>query len=233
LTEKARAQVLEEGVGPIILVRGAEYISGVAGLVAARLAEEFYRPAIVLEQGEQESRGSARSIPEFHITQALDGCADLLVKHGGHAAAAGLTILHEHWEEFAARLREIARQCLETVELTPQLNIDAEIPLLRADWALLETVNQLEPFGQRNPQPLFISRNVAVRQSRVVGRNHLQLTLSDGRIVLDAVAFGQGEWASQMPSRIDVVYALAVDEWKGEKRLKLFVRDLRPAGAQA
>ncbi len=228
LLEKARAEVLAEGVGPILIVAGREYLAGVAGLVAARLAEEFYRPAVVVEIGETESKGSARSIPEFHITQALDGCADLLLKHGGHAAAAGFTMRNEHWDAFTAHLREIAASKLAGVELTPHLEIDAEIPLAQADWATAAMIEQLEPFGHKNPVPMLVSRNVAVRQHRLVGKDHLQLTLSDGKVVWDAIAFGLGEWAGQLPPHLDVVYSLATDEWDGAKRLKLFVKDLRP-----
>jgi single-stranded-DNA-specific exonuclease len=229
LTEQARAEVLEKELPPIILVRGEEYMSGVAGLVASRLAEEFYRPTIVLERGAEASKGSARSIPEFHITQALDGCADLLLKHGGHAAAAGLTIRNERWEEFVARLTEIARQQLATLDPSPQLAIDAQIPLAHADWALMQMLPQLEPCGQKNPTPLFLSEGVAVRDARVVGSSHLKLTLHDGRSDRDAIAFGQGEWVKQMSPRLDVVYSLGENEWNGQKRLQLLVRDLRPA----
>lgn len=230
LVSKAQAQVLSEGVGPILIVAGEEYLAGVVGLVASRLADTFYRPAVVVEWGESQSKGSARSIPEFHITQALDGCAELLIKHGGHAAAAGFTIDNAAWEQFTAQLRQIAAAQLASVELTPQLEVDAVIPLAQADWATAAMLEEMEPVGHANPRPCFVSRNVMVRQFSVVGNNHLRLTLSDGRIVINGIAFGQGAWASHMPPRIDVAYNLAVDEWNNERRLQLHVQDLRPAG---
>jgi len=230
LVSKAQAQVLSEGVGPILIVAGEEYLAGVVGLVASRLADTFYRPAVVVEWGAAQSKGSARSIPEFHITQALDGCAEHLVKHGGHAAAAGFTVDNSAWDRFTARLREIATAQLADMDLMPQLAVDAEIPLAQADWATAAMLDELEPFGHANPRPCFVSRNVMVRQYSVVGNNHLRLTLSDGRIVINGIAFGQGDWASHMPPRIDVAYTISVDERNNERRLQLHVQDLRPAG---
>ena len=230
--ERAREQVLTAGESEkLLFAAGEDFLSGIVGLVAGRLTEEFYRPTLVVELGPEESRGSARSIPEFNITAALDQCSDLLIRYGGHAAAAGLTVANDNLETLQERLKEIAARQLEGVELTPTLLIDAEVELSEMDWATQALLTQLEPCGYANPSPLLLSRRAIVRGARTVGTDgsHLKLTLSDGRIVWDAIAFHQGQWTNKLPSYIDVVYSLEVNEWNGEKRLQLNVKDLRPS----
>ncbi len=229
--ERAREQVLAIGEEEkLFFVAAGDYLPGIVGLVAQRLTEEFYRPSVVVELGPERSRGSARSIPEFNITAALDRCSDLLVRYGGHAAAAGFTVSNANLEPLQQRLRQIARRQLEGVELLPTLHIDAEVDLSEMNWATYALLEQLEPFGYANPTPLFLSREVTVRDARVVGENHLKMILSDGRAVWDAIAFRQGEWAGKLPYHIDIVYTLEVNEWNEEKRLQLNVKDLRPSG---
>lgn len=230
--ELAREQVLIAGESEKLLFAAAEdFLSGIVGLVAGRLTDEFYRPSLVVELGPEESRGSARSISEFNITAALDQCSDLLIRYGGHAAAAGFTVANDKLEALRERLKDLATEQLEGVELTPTLLIDAEVELSEVDWATQALLTQLEPCGYANPSPLLLSRRAIVRDARTVGteERHLKLTLSDGRIAWDAIAFHQGQWADQLPGYIDVVYSLEVNEWNGEKRLQLNVKDLRPS----
>jgi single-stranded-DNA-specific exonuclease len=230
--ERAREQVLMAGEGEKLLFAvGEDFLAGIVGLVAGRLTEEFYRPSLVVELGSDESRGSARSIPEFNITAALDQCSDLLIRYGGHAAAAGCTVANRHLETLQERLKALAAEQLEGVELTPTLLVDAEVELSEANWATQALLTQLEPCGYANPSPLLLSRRVIVRDARPVGTDerHLKLILSDGRVVWDAIAFHQGQQADQLHRQIDVVYSLEVHEWNGEKRLQLNVKDLRPS----
>jgi len=230
--ERAKEQVLMAGEGEkLLFAAGEDFLAGIVGLVAGRLTEEFYRPALVVELGAEKSRGSARSIPEFNITAALDQCSDLFIKYGGHAAAAGFTVANNNLETMQERLKEIAARQLEGVELTPTLLIDAEVELSEVDWATQALLTQLEPFGYANPAPLLLSRRAIVRGARAVGTegHHLKLALSDGRNVKDAIAFHQGRWAGQLPRQVDIVYSLEVNEWRGEKRLQLNVKDLRPS----
>jgi single-stranded-DNA-specific exonuclease len=231
--EQAREQVLmADEEERLLFAVGEDFLAGIVGLVAGRLTEEFYRPAVVVELGPEQSRGSARSIPEFNITAALDQCSHLLVRYGGHAAAAGFTVGNSNLEALQARLQDIAMRRLEGVELAPTLLIDAEVELSEMDWAIQALLTQLEPCGYANPSPLLLSRRVIVRGARAVGTDgsHLKLTLSDGRSTWDAIAFRQGQWASQLPPRIDVIYALEINEWNGRKQLQLNVKDLRPSG---
>jgi single-stranded-DNA-specific exonuclease len=219
----------------ILIAADEGFLSGIVGLVASRLAERNYRPAIVIEKGETESRASCRSIPEFHITEALDETADLLMRHGGHAQAAGFTVANENLEPFTERITGIAERQLADQTLYPKISIDAEIPLTAVDWALHDSMAQLEPTGYANATPIFLSRGVEVIHHRQVGRegNHLQLRLSSGgngsSRILPAIAFGQGTWASMMPQYVDLVYSIGVNEWNGRRDLQLMVQDLRPA----
>jgi len=232
MLEQARVQVLAEGAdSPLLFAAGENFLPGIVGLVAGRLTEEFYRPAVVVEVGEEQSRGSCRSIPDFHITAALDRCRDLLVRHGGHAAAAGFTVENRHLDLLRERLRAIAEEELADKELLPTVEIDAEVALSEMDWATHALLEQMEPCGNANPVPRFLSRGVVVRHCRPVGAEaqHLKMILSDGRVVWDAIAFRQSMPEGGMPDRIDVVYSLDVQEWNGEKRLQLIVEDFRPA----
>ncbi|MBI4673879.1 MAG: single-stranded-DNA-specific exonuclease RecJ [Chloroflexi bacterium] len=235
LTQKAREIVAAQANGEYILIAGSpEFHEGIIGLIASKLQEEAYRPAIAMthqvEKGQM--RGSARSIPEFNMIAALDECAELLVRHGGHAAAAGFTVTNENFPALHARLRHIAERELGRLELTPTLSVDAVASLSDMNWKLLEHLDQLQPFGYGNREPLFLSKNVLVKNARLVGTEHVALMLSDGIVVWDAIAFRQKEMFPQLtplPKQVDVVYTLASKVWGGEARLQLEVKDLRIA----
>ena len=217
----------------LIFVADADFPVGITGLVAGRLAEEFYRPAVVANVGDRVSRGSARSIAEFHITKALDECNDLLIRHGGHAGAAGFTVASKDLGQLTTRLRRMAADQLAGIELTPVLVVDAEVALSQMSWDLQRGLAELEPCGYGNPQPLFLSRNVQVQRHWTVGRDgrHLKLALSDSGALWDGIAFRQGEWAGRLPDRVDIVYQLEVNEWNDRQRLQLNVQDIQPAAA--
>ncbi len=229
----AEAQVLADDPDACLyLAASPDFLPGIVGLAASRLTETYYRPSVVVEVGEEESRGSCRSIPEFNITAALDQCADLLIRHGGHAAAAGFTIATDRLDLLRQRLKAIAAEQLAGVELRPVLKIDAEIELEEVNWATHALLSQVEPCGTGNPQPVLLSRKVEVREVRAMGneQKHLRLLLRDGRgVAWDAVFFRQGSLAGEIPDRVDVAYTLEVHEWNQEKRLQLNVQDLRPA----
>jgi len=217
------------GSAPLIFIADERYLQGVVGLVAGRLTEAYYRPSVVVATGEEFSHGSCRSIPEFHITQALDACADLLVRHGGHAAAAGFTARTEHLPALAGRLQALAEEKLGAQALTPSLAIDAPLELDRIDGALIGALAALEPTGHGNAPPLFLARGVQVIDSRAVGTNgaHLKLTLSGGAARWDAIAFRRGASLGRLPERLDIVYHLENNEWGGQNRLQLTIQDFR------
>ena len=230
LTAKAQNAVNSHAAADhLLFVADPEFPEGIVGLIASRLSEEFYRPAVAVHQGPEESRGSARSISEFNIVSALDECRYLLVRHGGHAMAAGFTVKNENLPAFEARLKQIATRALAGNEIAPTVFVDAEARLAEMGWDVQKSLAMLEPFGYGNREPLFVSRNALVRDARVVGNGHLKLTLSDGQIVWDAIAFRQGDWAVKMPKQIDVVYELDASVWNGKERLQLNVKDLKPS----
>lgn len=238
--EQAQAQIEAAGEEQFLhIAAGENFLSGIVGLVAGKLTEHYYRPSLVLELGKTHSRGSARSIAEFDITAALDQCAaeGLLVRHGGHAAAAGLTVDNNKLPALQRRLRELAADALADKDLRPPLLIDQEIKLGDVDFARLGLLAELEPTGYANPQPRLLSRGLKVRDARRVGANgaHLKLSFNDpaagprSHQVWDAIAFRQGDWFGRLPTHVDVVYALEKNVWNGETRLQLVVDDLRPA----
>jgi single-stranded-DNA-specific exonuclease len=230
MTLKARDSVADRAEEErLLFVAAPEFPEGIVGLIASRLAEEFYRPSVAVHRGDTESRGSARSISEFNIVAALDACRDLLVRYGGHAMAAGFTVVNEKLAELETRLREIAARALAELELAPTLSVDAEASLSDMNWAVQKALEQLAPFGYGNREPIFLSRNVIVRDARVVGTDHLRLMLSDGQVVWDAIAFRQANWMEHLPPRIDVAYQLEARTWNGDARLQLNVKDMRPA----
>jgi single-stranded-DNA-specific exonuclease len=216
----------------LLFASHTDFNPGVVGLAASRLSDLYYRPAIVAQMGEEFTRGSCRSIPEFHITEALDQCAELLEHHGGHAAAAGFTIRNENLTPFVEKLQSIATNQLAHLDLRPTLLADAELPLRDLTPDLLDYLEWLQPTGYGNPGALFISRNLKVKWPKPVGKDgaHLKLVVSDGWISFDAIAFRQGHWISRIPLEIDLMYSFEMNEYNGRKSLQLNVRDLKPAG---
>ncbi len=207
------------------------YNPGVVGLAASRLTEAYYRPSIIASIGEETTRGSCRSIPEFHITQALDQCQELLEHHGGHAAAAGFTVRNDRLEQLIERMRSIAADQLGGQDLRPKILAEMEIPLAELKPDLLKYLNWLQPTGMGNPVPIFLSRGLKVTRQRAVGADgaHLKLTVTDGRITYDAVAFRQGHWLAKLPPTVDLMYAFELNEFNGQVSLQLNVRDIRAA----
>lgn len=208
-----------------------DFNAGVVGLAASRLCEQYYRPSIIAARGDEFTRASCRSIPEFHITRALDQCANLLEHHGGHAAAAGFTVRNENLDELIERLRIIADQELGELDLRPVLQSDIELPLSELTPDLLTYMEWLQPTGYGNRAVHFVSRNLKVTRSQVVGRDssHLKMVVTDGRITYDAIAFRQGHWSEHLPSHVDLLYEFEMNEFNGRVSMQLNVRDIKPS----
>jgi len=224
-----QAEEMIQPDAPLLLAADPSFVSGIVGLIASRLADQHYRPAIVLELGEEFSRASCRSIPGFHITEALDKMAPILVKHGGHAMAAGFTIKNKHLDEFHEGMVAIAADKLDEEALTPSLAIDAELDIAAVDWALYKQLRQLEPTGNANAAPLFMSRDVHVYSHRAVGQDgtHLQMWVGNGQTKVQCIAFRQGSWAGRLPDQVDLAYTINLNEWNGQRKLQLMVQDIR------
>jgi single-stranded-DNA-specific exonuclease len=216
---------------PLLFAADPRFEQGVVGLVAGRLTEQYYRPSVVVQVGEGESHGSCRSIPEFHITHALEQCDDLLERYGGHAAAAGFTVLNENIDPLQERLWELAAEQLADQELTAALEIDAELTLGEVSLELADALARLEPTGEANPAPLFAVSRVRITERQPVGAEgrHLKLQITDGSTQVEAIAFRWGEQSDALPDMVDVAFHLEVNEWNGQRRLQLNVQDFRPA----
>lgn len=233
----------------IVVLESADYPAGVVGLVAGKLVEEWCRPVVLISQGVELSRGSARSIPNLNIFRALTDCRnrfaadypgkDLFVRFGGHSMAAGFTIVNAHLRELEERLQQLANTHLTDDLLEPTLSIDAEVSLDLLTWELLHELRQLEPFGEANHQPVLMSRGVHVVGAWPIGSDgkhlKLQLDLGDngkgGVKTLPAIAFRLGHLAEPLRKYpwIDLAYTLEENTWNGTSSLQLNVKDFRRA----
>jgi single-stranded-DNA-specific exonuclease len=231
---RARELVSAHGESDLYFVVDPQTSEGVVGLVASRLVEELHRPVIVGTEKDEHIRASARSIPEFHVTAALDMCSDLLVQYGGHAMAAGFTIRRANAEAVAGRLREQARTALAGKHLQPALQLDAVVGIDDVGSELLRFVERFEPCGYANPRPMLALRDVAVLEARRVGSegSHLRLRLGEGRRQREAIAFRLGHLAEQLPGRVDVAFHSERNTYQGVETLQLNVQAIRAAEAQ-
>ncbi|MGD0750670.1 MAG: single-stranded-DNA-specific exonuclease RecJ [Anaerolineales bacterium] len=225
----------DDPASPLLFAVSPEFNSGVVGLAAARLVETYYRPAVVGQIFDEEgiTRCSCRSIPEFQITQALDQCKDLLIRYGGHAAAAGFTVSNENLEELKKRLKSIAEEKLGSKDLRQTLNADAVLPLSDLRSELLSYLDYLQPTGYGNQEAVFVTRNVRVTHSRAVGveGKHLKLSVTDGHVTLDAIGFRLGYLQAELPLNVDLMYTFESNDFNGRRSLQLNLRDVRTVGA--
>ena len=215
----------------LIFAASSQFLPGIVGLVAGRLVEQFYRPAIVVEMGEEESHGSCRSTPEFNITEALDECADLLLRHGGHAQAAGFSILIENIPVFKEKMSHLAEIKLAHQELRPTITVDAEVRLDELTMDLAIQLQMLEPTGEDNRPPVFMTPRLRVLDARQVGREgaHLKLRLANHIADMDAIGFNLGHWLNELTNYVDVTYHLEINEWRGRTNLQMRLLDLKLA----
>jgi len=231
LLAQAREQILAKGILPMLIAGDRDYPVGIAGLVAGRLSEEFYRPAVVIHIGEQFSSGSCRSIPDFNIIQALKECSRLFSNFGGHAQAAGFTLPTKNLHRLEQILLQLATTQLAGADLRPQLDIEAEVALSQLSGDTFKAIGQLAPFGCGNPAPTFISRRVETVNCYPMGSNgeHLRMRLRQGSAVWNGVGFRLGKYLAGVCSPLDIVYNLEVDRWGGEERLRLNILDFAPS----
>ncbi|MGA7677452.1 MAG: single-stranded-DNA-specific exonuclease RecJ [Dehalococcoidia bacterium] len=228
LLERARESIIAAGTDLPLLMTGDEnYPTGVMGLVAGRLSEEFYRPVILFRFGPETCRGSGRSISEFNLMAALKDCRDLLSNFGGHTKAAGFSVPTTNLTQLQKRLLAIAEAQLTGLDLRPHIDIDAEVPLsIFADNTFKE-IQSLAPFGSGNPLPTFVSRHVEIVDQRQIGSQgeHLGLKLKQGGIVWDAIGFRFGNRAQEATTYLDIAYNLYIDRWNGGEKLRLKLLD--------
>ncbi|MFH1662595.1 MAG: single-stranded-DNA-specific exonuclease RecJ [Chloroflexota bacterium] len=225
---KAREQILSKGISPLLIVSDFNYQGGILGLIAGKLASEFYRPVIAIKIGDGFSYGSCRSIPEFNIVRAIGKFSSLLTHFGGHSQAAGFTLPTENLASLEQQLCQLAASELSDIDLRPRLDIDTEITLDELSGDTFQTIQLMAPFGKGNPLPTFISRFAEVTDCCIMGNNgdHLRLKLRHRNTTWDAVAFGLGNRMPDIQSSIDIVYNLELNKWGGNEKLRLNILDL-------
>ena len=221
---EARAMVaaldLDETYGIVLAAEG--WHPGVIGIVASRIVEDTGRPTILIALDGGEGKGSGRSIPAFDLHAGIGACRDLLVRFGGHRAAAGITIAADRVAEFASAFNAAARERLREGDLVPELKVDIELPLDEVTGELEGLLRHFEPFGVGNAAPLLVSRGVRlVERPRIVGQDGLKLRLAAGATDIEAIGWGMGWMAAELDPAvpIDVAYRLERDEYRGESRL--------------
>jgi single-stranded-DNA-specific exonuclease len=230
--EEARRKIdaidLDNTFGIVLAEQG--WHPGVIGIVASRIVEETARPTVLIALDGNEGKGSGRAPGPFDLHAGLSDCRDLLVRFGGHKAAAGVTIDASRVDEFAARFNDVARSKLTREDLQPELRIDAEIAIDEVTDELEAVLRHFEPFGVGNPTPVFLSRNVRLSMApRIVGTDGLKLRIATATRDRDALGWGMGDLASEITpdTVIDIAYRLERDTYQGETRLQLRIADLR------
>ena len=219
---------LDSVAGLVLAAEG--WHPGVIGIVASRLVEDLYRPVVLVAVDGGIGKGSGRSIPAFDLHGGLTACADLLVKYGGHRAAAGLTVDAARIPELQERFDAVARERLTKDDLTPELRVDLEVPLGEANDTLEKLLRHFEPFGMGNPAPLLATRGIRLASApRMIGQNGLKFALRDATTELEGVWWGVSHRAAEWSATqvVDVAYKLERDLWRDTSRLVARLADIR------
>lgn len=242
---EAREQVALISERKILLVSGNEWPKGVVGLVAGKLVEEFSKPVLVLQEGSEESVGSARSVRNFNIVEALNFSKNFLVKYGGHSQAAGFTIKSEHIQAFYKQLLDYADTNLLEDNFSKVLEIETELSANEINMQNLEILEKFEPFGVDNTKPKFVINNVVIKEMATVGKDqkHLQMTVlaengaqsPSAQKYFKCIGFNFGKAAATLKAgeKLDLAFEFLGDTWNGTKNLKLKLIDFRKAAANA
>ncbi|HUY53878.1 MAG TPA: single-stranded-DNA-specific exonuclease RecJ [Candidatus Nanopelagicaceae bacterium] len=216
-----------------IVIGDQAFPSGVVGLVAGRLAEEFQRPSFVYSRGGAEWRGSARGAPGLNIVEALASCSGALLRYGGHRSAGGFSVRPESVEQFEQAVVAAVGQQLGSREPCRVFQIDALAELAECNLKTADELAALGPFGNSNPSVLLCATGCRVLATRAFGKSedHLRVTLDDGSATVEAITFNRPQLRRHLPvgRRIDILFELEVDRWRGRERARLLLRDLRPA----
>ena len=211
-----------------IVVMGKGWHHGVIGIVSSRITELYFKPSILLCEEEDYGKGSGRSIPGFDLYEALTQCKDTIDKFGGHSMAVGINVKKDKFEEFKEKLEKIAKE-KHTEEIVPILKIDALINLDEIDKEMVESLKELEPFGEANKMPLFAFKNLKIDSIRALSEGkHLKLTLKDDRNIVNAIGFNLGELSTEykIGDKIDVVGNLEINSFNGVDNIQINMKDM-------
>ncbi|WP_018085630.1 single-stranded-DNA-specific exonuclease RecJ [Desulfurispora thermophila] len=217
----------------VLVLAGEKWHPGVIGIVAARLVEKYGRPVLLISLQGEHGKGSGRSVPGFHLYEALAACAQYLENYGGHEQAAGFTIARQNIAAFARAINHYAARLPESSAGQPVLELDALVSLPELSEELVNELALLSPYGYSNPSPLLACREVNLVRCRAVGKNgdHLKLTVQEDGVALDCIAFNLAAAREEIAAAraVDLAFAPAINEWQGRRFLQLEVKDIRPA----
>ena len=204
---------------------------GVIGIVASRLVDRYHRPAILIAlDGKGLGRGSARSIPQFHLQKGLSACSDLLMRFGGHRQAAGFTMQESNIPELRNRLRSQVMEEVDPDRLQPRLNIDAVVELQEIQFPLISEFERLRPHGIGNPEPTLVTRNALAVSPRIVGSHHLKMKVRKrGTMTFDAIGFGMGDVLNQIRDgqSLDLAFTPEINLWQGRRSIQFRIKDIQ------
>jgi single-stranded-DNA-specific exonuclease len=236
---EALDQIQKKEIGPVIVLSSEKWHRGVIGIVASRITENFCRPTCIISKEGDIARGSARSIPSFHLYKALSGCSEFLTRFGGHEMAAGFELSTEHIDAFEACMIRTAQKTCSGEDVTPLLKIDAEVDFSEIHFGLTKEFEMLEPFGFGNPEPLLGSRGLEILFPRIVKKNHLKMKLRQKNHALEAIGFDMatayntlllnGEPDAAESKTVDAVFTPFINEWEGSRYLQLNLKAIRPS----
>ena len=211
-----------------IVVGGDNWHHGVIGIVSSKITDLYFKPSILLCYDDELAKGSGRSIPGFDLHDALMKCQDTIEKFGGHSMAIGITIKKDNFDKFANELEQIAKDS-KIDEIVPIINVDAKINLNEVSRETVESLKQLEPFGEGNKTPIFALKNLKVDSIRSLSEGkHIKMTLKDGNSVVNAIGFNLGYLADEyrIGDKIDVVGTLEINSFNGVDSLQINLKDV-------
>ena len=212
-----------------IIVKGENWHHGVIGIVSSKITEKYFKPSILLSfEDDGMGQGSGRSIPGFDLHEALMNCMDSIEKFGGHAMAIGISVKKENFEKFKKEFEEIAQK-MHVNEIIPIINIDAKINLSDITKEMVESLSQLEPFGEGNKMPVFVFKNLKIDSIRALSEGkHLKLTLKDNNTIASAIGFNLGYMSEEykIGDKIDVVGVLEINSFNGVESLQINIKDI-------
>ena len=209
------------------VIGNEDWHQGVVGIVASKLVERYYRPAILFAIVDGVAHGSGRTIPSLHLLDALKGCEDLLDSYGGHSSAVGLRLPASRLEQLRERFNAIVRERLTPEDLTPTVVVDAEATLNDLSPKVFRIIERMRPFGPGNMRPVLLTRGLRhARTPRIVGRNHLKLSINGANGIMDAIGFGFGDRIEELPysNRFGLAFCLDENEWNGRKALQMLIK---------
>lgn len=231
LVEEVRIKATRELGNKVLVVKGRDYNEGIIGLVAGKLVEEFYRPAVVISEKKGFSKASVRSVAGFDITKGLREFESMFESLGGHSMAAGFSIKTDKIDSFKEKFIRYANKKIKDSLLQPKLYVDLEVDFDFIDDKLLLALSLFEPLGIDNPSPIFLSRKVRVLDAKNMGKDgkHLRLVLNHSQRIFEAVAFGFGNSLSRIKrdTFLDIVFGIDKNNWNGIEKIELRLKDFK------